>query len=335
MGKSKIRELKVLCIGDLHFRTGHLSRGIEVIASILKIAEQTEPDLVVLLGDILHYHNIIQTKALKQAEELVEKLSENFPVEVIMGNHDFINPSQNQTQNHGFGAFKKWDNVEIIDRITLKIISGIEIILTPYLPYGVFISSLKKQLDDYTTADVIFAHQPFLSVDPKAEKYPSKAPRCYSGHIHDWVRIADNLIYTGSSVQVASNELPDKYAWLVTITKKDGELDFKEKRHRLEVRSTKTIGIAYEDLEAFDPGMAKHYHIKLIVRLTRKQKDEWLDSKIYQDLKKNPNLEIHPELIVKRTPKKSIKIKTPEAILQELLKDASKYANRAYQMIQD
>ena len=86
--------LKILCIGDLHFRTGHLAKGEEVIEAVVEVATSTAPDIIVLMGDILHTHNLIQVRALRQAEKLFEKLSDIAGVYVLMGNHDFINPTQ-------------------------------------------------------------------------------------------------------------------------------------------------------------------------------------------------------------------------------------------------
>lgn len=235
--------VKILCIGDLHFRKGSLEEGEVAIKAVKKVFAQTLPDVTVLMGDVLHTHDVIYVKAMNQAERLIRWLSKKAPVYVLMGNHDFTSATDADT--HGFGPFKEFPNVHIIDEMQVIDFEGAKVVMTPYVPYGKFESTYSSVVDSNDRVKLLLAHQPFRCVDPKAEDYPEDFPTMVSGHIHDWCQPQPNLYYTGSSMQVARDELPKKYAFIATLSKKGVRVTKK----RLDVICSRLIERAYDDLQ--------------------------------------------------------------------------------------
>lgn len=275
----------ILLFGDLHFRKGHLIQGKECCEALIKTAKKYQPDLIVLLGDVLHTHEMVYVKALKLLEELLDELRKIAKVKVLVGNHDFTSASENQSTEHPLGAFKKWKDVEIIDHSTIVdqfSDSGYRLILTPYIPYEVsFSKEMKNLFDDYDMDSIlVLAHQPFYPIDPKAEKWPENYPLVISGHIHDRMNVGDNIYYTGSSSQVAMDEKPDKFGCLVTL----GSC-ISHKPIPLDVRSIAIIRTSYDDFSINDiRKVAKTHDVRLIIASTREEKDAFLDSDFRAEL---------------------------------------------------
>ena len=54
----------IAAIGDTHFRVDNISIVDTLIGELLKNLQEQSPDLIVLLGDILHDHERLHTIAL-------------------------------------------------------------------------------------------------------------------------------------------------------------------------------------------------------------------------------------------------------------------------------
>lgn len=284
---SKSRSPRVLLFGDLHLRKGHLVQGQECCRALVETSKKVKPDLIVLLGDVLHTHEMVYVKALKLFEGLLEQLRNIAPVRVLVGNHDFTSASENQSTEHPLGSFKKWAKVKIIDHAMLDdffIKHGYRLLLTPYIPYGGhFIAEMDRLLESAsggyaTTGDVetlILAHQPFSPLDPKAEHWPLDYPMVFSGHIHDRRSLQENVYYVGSSSQVAMDELPDKYACVVTL----GPEGITFETPRLDVRSIAVMRLKYDEFSVEKVMKVARYHdVRLIISSSREEKEAFMAS---------------------------------------------------------
>ena len=123
---------KVLVIGDTHFRYKYIDVGNSLIKICTKLAYKKNPDFIVLLGDILHTHSDLKQSEFDMATRMIESLSKDFPLYVIMGNHDYINPAQFLSDKHFFNPFKKWDNVTIVDHVIHENINGHDFLFCPF-----------------------------------------------------------------------------------------------------------------------------------------------------------------------------------------------------------
>ena len=273
--------VKLLLFGDLHLRKGHLQQGESTTEAVIAKSKEIRPDIIVLMGDVLHTHEMVYVKAFRLLEELIEYLRAIAKVYILVGNHDYINASENQTEEHPLGPFKKWKGVKVIDRLTLVEFENRKVVMSPYLPYGKFVSSLGKFLEgeevDIDQVDLVLGHQPFLPVDPKAERWPDDYPLMFSGHIHDKCNPQENLYYTGSSCQVDHSEKPDKYACLLVF----GEGGVTEHKYLpLRVRSVHLEKVRVKDLDVSKlTKLTRNHDVRLIIQGSREEKIAFEETK--------------------------------------------------------
>ncbi len=139
--------MKILAIGDTHFKVNNIEMISLFIERLVIMASESFPDIIVLLGDILHDHERLHTTPMNKAYEMIRRLRDISPVFALVGNHDMINHRQFLSDKHWMNAMKEWDNVYIIDK-TLhlqffdKNSSRIQISFCPYVAPGRFIEAL-------------------------------------------------------------------------------------------------------------------------------------------------------------------------------------------------
>ena len=122
---------KLIAIGDIHIRLNTLEKTREMTTKLVSLVKETEPDFVVLLGDLLHTHNVVDTPCLNHAYDLVEKLRNITKVYIIVGNHDYISNSEFLTDKHWMNGMKEWDNVIICDKPTYVKDNGNTFVMMP------------------------------------------------------------------------------------------------------------------------------------------------------------------------------------------------------------
>jgi DNA repair exonuclease SbcCD nuclease subunit len=81
--------MKVIAIGDPHFQTENIPEVNLFIERMETLAKEECPDLIVILGDVLHTHERLHTIPLNKAYEFVDKMRNIAPTIVLVGNHDF------------------------------------------------------------------------------------------------------------------------------------------------------------------------------------------------------------------------------------------------------
>lgn len=282
----------IFVIGDPHFRTKCFQEGEELIEKCVEVIKSLSPTIVVLLGDVLDTHEVVRNTPWKQACRFIEEISLIAPIYVLMGNHDLINQSQFLTDNHFFNPLKKWPNVTIVDKpIMVKVGYGrpVNVVMCPYTPPGRFIEALDTLIDDlsetsipipvgWQTADCIFAHQEFKGVvyggreSEKGDFWDENFPPVISGHIHTSCQIGKNVFYPGSSIQVASDENPDKHVWNVTFdSEEEGVEALQIDKIDLGLKGKKEVEIDYSEISKFDFSMLERYYIKIKLRGTPEQ----------------------------------------------------------------
>ena len=235
---------KFLVIGDPHFKEGNINETDEMKNKILSVIDEHNPDIIVCLGDVLHYHNKLETSHLNRAEDFLKKLQDKRKLFLIIGNHDRPNNSVFLTDEHPFNALKYWDNTTVVDYPCDTIFNNYRFIFVPYVFPGRFHEALSKLKDPYN-CKCIFAHQEFYGAkmgsieSTEGDVWKLDNPLVVSGHVHEYDKLQENLIYTGTPIQHTFGENGKK---TISIFDFD-EYGYRETRIDLKLRKKKTTKI--------------------------------------------------------------------------------------------
>jgi len=236
----------MLCVGDIHIKPDNTYLVDMLEKQLHVLIEETQSETVILLGDILHYHEKLHTIALNRACDLIDSLRKKVRVFILVGNHDYIQNAQFLTTNHWMCALKEWYNVTVVDKVVHTCVKNIPILLLPYVPPQRFHEALMTSDLDYKTVKYIFAHQEFKGCKMGAlesingDIWSEDEPQIISGHIHDRQQPQKNIFYVGCSIQ---NSFGDQTSPIVL------ELPL-WKEHKLSMPKKKTI---YVDMNKITP----------------------------------------------------------------------------------
>jgi len=244
--------MKILCIGDPHFRVDNIEETKIFTTNLSKYLDENEIDIVIVMGDVLHTHEKIHTFALNAAFDFFKMLSsKNKPIYCLVGNHDATSNTIFLTNNHWMNVLKGWTNINIVDFPIKVLIGKHDIVLCPYVPDGRFVEAL-NHVEDWRESICVFGHQLIdgakmgMIVAKDVEKWKEEYPMLVSGHIHDKQWIGKNVYYTGSSLQHSFGEGGDKSLAIIDINK-DTRIDIEE--IYLEIKKKKII---YADISELD-----------------------------------------------------------------------------------
>jgi len=246
-------KVKVIAIGDQHFQVSNIPEVDLFIEKITELAMSFEPDFIVLLGDLLHEHERINTVPLNRAYNLINNLRQVSKVYTLVGNHDMQNNSVFLTDSHWLNALKEWDNVVVVDTVIEEVINEVTFIFSPYVFAGRFYEALNTIGDSWKEAACIFAHQEFFGCKMGAfnsidgDKWELEYPNVISGHIHLNQKPQKNIYYPGSSLPVAFGETSKNIIACVTFTNENNEYELEEVE--LELPKKHIIYTNIEDIE--------------------------------------------------------------------------------------
>lgn len=216
-------DCKILIIGDPHLRTDCLDICELFCNQIKKIVDENIFNFVVVLGDVLHNHEKINTVALNMAVDLFKYVSQQYKLFVIVGNHDYINNSQFLTSNHWMNCLNGYNNIYVIDKVMTYADSNKQFMFCPYVPNGRLIEALNT-VEIWKSMDIIFAHQEIRSsilnsngrISTTGDSWYKDYPLLISGHIHHKQK-NENVIYPGSSLPTSFSDSDQKYVLIFTL----------------------------------------------------------------------------------------------------------------------
>lgn len=217
--------MKLLAIGDPHFKTDNVAETDAMISDIVDIARRVEPDYIVCLGDVLDRFANIHVSPLVRATDFLKQLSLIAPLIVLVGNHDRPNNNIYCGPQHPFNSLKQWANTYVVDERT-KIGN---ILAVPYVPPGRF----QEVVGDLEGVKVILAHQEFKGAKMGAlsstigDEWSLDKPLVISGHIHDYQRPQPNIVYVGTPIQHGYGDKTDKGVSLFDIGEEIHETRYK------------------------------------------------------------------------------------------------------------
>jgi len=264
--------MKILVIGDPHLKLGSRQRTTKMIDAIIEQIQQTKPDLIVCLGDVLDRFANIRQETLSQATEFFRQLQSFADTVILIGNHDRPNNAVFCTDEHPFNAVKFWEqtphNITIIDYPKVVSIKSQTYTFVPYVPDGRFMEALSLTSGGWEKSKVIFAHQDFLGakygsqISTTGDSWDRKLPLVISGHIHDYQEISKNVIYAGSPLQHAFDESPIKSLLLMEVSSKSVSYE----RLILDVPIFWTYRISFSEIAKYiPPTLPEFSDMKLVI----------------------------------------------------------------------
>tara|TARA_B110000208_G_C11796188_1_gene439677 strand:- start:672 stop:1676 length:1005 start_codon:yes stop_codon:yes gene_type:complete len=264
--------MKLAAIGDTHFRVDNINIVDILIEELIRILTERKPDVIVLLGDILHDHERLHTIALNRAYTMIDQLRKIAPTYILVGNHDMINHDQFLTDQHWMNALKMWPNVTIVDTVVHAEIQGYEFLFCPYVAPGRFVEALETNEFEWAEADLIFAHQEFAGckmgaiVSEIGDEWELESPPVVSGHIHSKQTPQENIFYTGSSMQVAYGETEKNIVLMIDFSEnEDGYSERSDEEIILDLPRKRILYVDSSEFENFTPPNDKD-QIKLTVK---------------------------------------------------------------------
>jgi DNA repair exonuclease SbcCD nuclease subunit len=275
-----------IVIGDPHFQQTNIVEVDLFIDRLLTLVRNRSVDYIVVLGDVLHFHERVHTTPLNKAYELVKKLRERAPVYILVGNHDYTSNQAFLTEDHWMNAMKEWKNVIIVDKVVELIDDYNQVFLfVPYVPPGRFIEALKTHPTDYKKATAIFAHQEFqgckmgMIVSTEGDTWHESLPPVISGHIHSKQTIK-NIYYTGSAMQHAFGESEKNIIAYMTFEDKKFTLE----ENDLDLPRKKIVYKSLDEIEDYDPSKKSKDHIKLTLSGTQEEFKAFKKTKKYKEI---------------------------------------------------
>ena len=230
----------VLAIGDPHFKDSNAQDTDIMTARIESVVMETKPDITVVLGDVSDSFNNVTIVTIQRMNDFLARIQgPSKHLYLIIGNHDRRNNYVYMTEEHPFGALKKWDRTTVVDTTvvsTHKDSEGIDrkFVFVPYVSPGKLNMALQTKDMGIETANspdglggamLVCTHQEYKDMKMGAVKskspdeWPLNAPPCINGHIHDYDLHQPNLYNVGAPIQLKFNDRGGRTISLFTFDK--------------------------------------------------------------------------------------------------------------------
>jgi DNA repair exonuclease SbcCD nuclease subunit len=205
---------KVAIFSDLHF--GAKKNSELVLYSQIRFIEKClVPYLkkhkitkLFFLGDMFDNRSSINIKIKNEVIKIFENYLKDFDIDLIVGNHDSYFNSSIDVNSVKF--FNKFDNVNVIDKITKVDVYGKKVVLVPWIvDQGHFIHEFKK-----FSGDICMGHFNINGFNLNKYKtsedglptklFGKKCKKVYSGHFHTrstQKHYGVEIIYVGSHIK--------------------------------------------------------------------------------------------------------------------------------------
>lgn len=227
--------LKVLAIGDPHFKSDNEIETEMMTKQLCDIIIRENPHFVVILGDILHRHEKVDLYPFRRATAFLRAVrSVSKHMYVIVGNHDRPNNNIFLTDEHSFNSLKEWDRTTVIDDVQVHNAYGsdgipYQFVFAPYVPNGRLAEAFATKSLDFSLPGIsgVFTHQEYMGskinqlTKSETDTWPAVSPVNFSGHIHDYEEVQSNLIYTGTPIQHGPHDTLDKTVSMIEYSPTD------------------------------------------------------------------------------------------------------------------
>lgn len=208
---------KILCIGDPHFKKDNEDETNIMEKEILSVIDNKEPNIVVVLGDVMHNHGETYIGLFNRANKFLHSISKKMGKKntfVLIGNHDRINNKVSIGDDHFFNLFKDIkDGPTIVDDVMIVDREDHKFLFAPYMEPSTLmdyvspvLSHNKIEIEDIST---YFLHQEIKGchignhLSEIGDEWLEEWPYVMSGHIHEWHMPQPNVCYAGTPMQVS------------------------------------------------------------------------------------------------------------------------------------
>jgi len=234
MSDAKVRGLRTLIIGDLHYSSKNLKdhaklaaaihAGIDAYAKQQTLAEDEIPlDLIVCLGDELEHHNPPADVRGACVQFLRSLAARTRNMIVLVGNHTRRNNQVSVGPDHTLAEISAGGRITVVEDPVAIEIDGIRFGALPYIDPPAFDEILRKYLpelsDGGSKLSFVLGHQELRSsIVRKGHESECLArwgegwPPLISGHLHQR-HIVGAALYVGTPMQHSLSETTDKYVY--------------------------------------------------------------------------------------------------------------------------
>lgn len=248
-----VSSVKILVIGDPHFDLKCLATVDAFIKQINILVSETKPDVVVVLGDILHTHEKTRVECHTRAIAWFKEMACHSHVVVLIGNHDRANNGVYLTNEHFFTGLEGYDNIVIVATgpyafdIERKGSPSFYFVAVPYVPKGrlhealdllkVPISS-KRPLAVFGHNDIRGAKMGSI-VCRDGDVWPPDYPLLIDGHYHDH-QVFGNVFIPGTPFQQTFSEDMNKGVYSFTFSEGKENPDVSRIKLKLRIKTSIT-----------------------------------------------------------------------------------------------
>ena len=273
-----------LCIGDQHFSDGNGLITDKLTDLVIENIRRLNPTFTVLMGDIQDKMGNSYLTTYDRSIKFLQAVhdSSNYTY-MLIGNHDRLNNKIYLGDSHFYNSVKKWPKITVVDEVITRKHGNVEFGFVPYVEDGRFEETIEG-IQDKSSLSAIFAHQMFSVCSPTGDVIDNKWPIIISGHIHDYSRHDDKLIYVGSPYQISFAESSDKSISLFSF---ENDLTWKEERIKLTITNKQNIHISLKDFWEYEvPIEMQNNQTRISVCLNYTDCEKLKSSSKYRELKK-------------------------------------------------
>uniref|UniRef100_A0A6M3IUG5 Putative calcineurin-like phosphoesterase n=1 Tax=viral metagenome TaxID=1070528 RepID=A0A6M3IUG5_9ZZZZ len=210
-----VQKRNILIFSDLHLdnyrRFSTISNGgvnsrllsqINVVGQVKRLAKKLKPEAIVFLGDLFNGQGATINKLLYlMGNNLVYSLQEEFPVYLIVGNHDIY------VNTHILTPMAGMPNVRIVESTVDESLIGRRITMVPWcgvIPRGGDVLLGHLDIDGVKTG--IGYELPGTIHQKEVAQYNT----VISGHYHTYQTLPPNIVYCGAVMPISFGDVADE-----------------------------------------------------------------------------------------------------------------------------
>lgn len=213
-----------LVIGDPHLLENDIPRSKLLVSECLRVAQETSPSYIVILGDVLDRHNRYDSQSFHLMCDFLRDCAKIASTYVIVGNHDRPNNSDFLSDYSPFYPMHEWKlPIVVVDKPKILLCeNGEKFAFLPYvLPNRVseMLSLIDREnvIASFGHVDVLGAQISRTITCQSGYEWTAKDGYYIGGHNHEKHWVNEFIFYTGTPCQRKFGESEDKGLHLISF----------------------------------------------------------------------------------------------------------------------